>query len=187
MKNKLQPTRTSFSRNFQCIKAPRWLSRFFHFGTENQADQLKKPPCTKRVNIKTSLYCTWPGLAWLLCLTFLQHRLLMGEQFLKEKCTFHMGWCVAKKKLKQLPRKKFTPVAAKSMAPFEAQGLGRARQIVRLPNDWLGYGIWSTRKATFMICSSLSTVPHFTKESKTCLKFSKNCPNAAISCYKSTW
>ena len=45
MKNKLQPTRTSFSRNFQCKKAPRWLSKFFHFGTENRADQLKKPPC----------------------------------------------------------------------------------------------------------------------------------------------
>ena len=45
MKNKLQPTRTSFSRNFQCKKSPRWLSKFFHFGTENWADQLKKPPC----------------------------------------------------------------------------------------------------------------------------------------------
>ena len=47
MKNKLQPTRTSFSRNFQCKKAPRWLSKFFHFGTENRADQLKKPPCSR--------------------------------------------------------------------------------------------------------------------------------------------
>ena len=45
MKNKLQPTRTSFSRNFQCKKAPRWLSKFFHFDNENRADQLKKPPC----------------------------------------------------------------------------------------------------------------------------------------------
>ena len=45
MKNKLQPTRTSSSRNFQCKKAPCWLSKFFHFGTENRADQLKKPPC----------------------------------------------------------------------------------------------------------------------------------------------
>ena len=45
MKNKLQPTRTSFSRKFQCKKASRWLSKFFHFGTENRADQLKKPPC----------------------------------------------------------------------------------------------------------------------------------------------
>ena len=45
MKNKLQPTRTSFSRNFQYKKPPRWLSKFFHFGTENRADQLKKPPC----------------------------------------------------------------------------------------------------------------------------------------------
>ena len=39
MKNKLQTTRTSFSRS------PRWLSKFFHFGTENRADQLKKTPC----------------------------------------------------------------------------------------------------------------------------------------------
>ena len=48
MKNKLQPTRTSFPRNFQCKKAPRWLSNFFHFGTENGADQLKKPPCINK-------------------------------------------------------------------------------------------------------------------------------------------
>ena len=26
---------TTFSRNFQCKKAPRWMSKFFHFGTEN--------------------------------------------------------------------------------------------------------------------------------------------------------
>ena len=45
MKNKLQPTRTTFSRNFQCKKAPRWLSKFFHFGTENREEQLKKAPC----------------------------------------------------------------------------------------------------------------------------------------------
>ena len=45
MKNKLQPARTSFSRNFQCKEAPRWLSKSFLFGTENRADQLKKPPC----------------------------------------------------------------------------------------------------------------------------------------------
>ena len=42
--NKLQPTKTSLSRNFQCKKAPRWLSKFFHFGTENRADQLKNHP-----------------------------------------------------------------------------------------------------------------------------------------------
>ena len=46
MKNKLQPTRTTFSRNFQCKKALHWLSKLFHFGTENRADQLKKTPCT---------------------------------------------------------------------------------------------------------------------------------------------
>ena len=45
MKNKLQPIRTSFSRNFQCKKAPRWLDKFFHFGTENGEGQLKKSPC----------------------------------------------------------------------------------------------------------------------------------------------
>ena len=44
-KNMLQPTRTAFSRNFQCKKAPRWLSKFFHFGTENGEEQLKKAPC----------------------------------------------------------------------------------------------------------------------------------------------
>ena len=49
MKNKLQPTRTSFSRNLQYKKAPRWLSKLFHFGTENRADQLKKPPCMNLV------------------------------------------------------------------------------------------------------------------------------------------
>ena len=45
MKNKLQPIRTSFSRNFQCKKAPCSLSKFFHFGTENGEGQLKKSPC----------------------------------------------------------------------------------------------------------------------------------------------
>ena len=50
MKNKLQPTRTSFSRIFQCKKAPCWLSKFFHFGTENRADQLKNHPVRKLTN-----------------------------------------------------------------------------------------------------------------------------------------
>ena len=60
MKNKLQPTRTSFSRNFQCKKAPRWLSEWFHFGTENRADQLKKPPCIKDGNMnKRFALLTW--------------------------------------------------------------------------------------------------------------------------------
>ena len=45
MKNKLQPTRTTFSRNFQCKKASHWLSKFFHLGTENRGEQLKKAPC----------------------------------------------------------------------------------------------------------------------------------------------
>ena len=45
MKNKLQPTRTTFSRNVQCKKAPRWLSKFFHFGAHNREEQLKKAPC----------------------------------------------------------------------------------------------------------------------------------------------
>ena len=44
MKNELQPTRTTLSRNFQCKKASRWLSKFFHFGTENREEQLKKHP-----------------------------------------------------------------------------------------------------------------------------------------------
>ena len=26
--------------------SPSWLQLVFHFGTENRADQLKKPPCT---------------------------------------------------------------------------------------------------------------------------------------------
>ena len=38
MKNKLQPTGTTFSRNFH------WLSKFFHFGTENVDEQVKKHP-----------------------------------------------------------------------------------------------------------------------------------------------
>ena len=55
MKNKLQPTRTSFSRNFQCKKAPRWLSKFFHFGTENRADQLKNHPAKENIEIISCL------------------------------------------------------------------------------------------------------------------------------------
>ena len=33
--------RAPFSINFQSKTAPRWLSNFFHFGTENQEDPLK--------------------------------------------------------------------------------------------------------------------------------------------------
>ena len=42
MKNKLQPTRTSFSRNFQCKKAPRWLSKFFSFWYWKSGGPVKK-------------------------------------------------------------------------------------------------------------------------------------------------
>ena len=66
MKNKLQPTRITFSRNFQCKKASRWLSQFFHFGTENGEEQLKKHPVcfgisefcglTKLSDIESKLY-----------------------------------------------------------------------------------------------------------------------------------
>ena len=31
MKNNLQPTRATFSNNFQCEKGPRWLSKLFQF------------------------------------------------------------------------------------------------------------------------------------------------------------
>ena len=44
MKNKKQPTRTSFSRNFQCKKTPRWLSKLLHFGIDNQEKQLRDHP-----------------------------------------------------------------------------------------------------------------------------------------------
>ena len=30
------------SKKFQCRKAPGWLRKFFHFGTENWEEQLKK-------------------------------------------------------------------------------------------------------------------------------------------------
>ena len=56
MKNKLQPTRTRFSRNFQCKKASRWLSKLFHFGTENGVEQLKKAPCTYQKFCITNLW-----------------------------------------------------------------------------------------------------------------------------------
>ena len=39
MKNKLQPTRVTFSRNLQY--APRWLSKVFPFCTENGEEQFK--------------------------------------------------------------------------------------------------------------------------------------------------
>ena len=42
MKNKLQPTRTSFSRNFQCKKAPHWLSKFFSFWYWKSGGPVKK-------------------------------------------------------------------------------------------------------------------------------------------------
>ena len=64
MKNKLQSTRTSFSRNFQCKKAPRWLSKFFHFGTENRADQLKNHQFYISQNFFSSYALLSPVLTW---------------------------------------------------------------------------------------------------------------------------
>ena len=44
MNNKLQPTRTTFSIDFQYKKVPGWRSKFFYFGTENGEDHLKNHP-----------------------------------------------------------------------------------------------------------------------------------------------
>ena len=52
MKNKLQLTRTSFSQNFQCKKAPRWLSMFFSFWYWKSGGPVKKTPCTKAFHAK---------------------------------------------------------------------------------------------------------------------------------------
>ena len=54
MKNKLQPTRTSFSRNIQCKKAPRWLSKFFSFWYWKSGGPVKKTTLYKQT-IMTSM------------------------------------------------------------------------------------------------------------------------------------
>ena len=40
-----QPTRSFFTLKISWKTSPGWLQLVFHFGTENRADQLKKPPC----------------------------------------------------------------------------------------------------------------------------------------------
>ena len=49
MKKLAQPTRSFFTLKISWKTSPGWLQLVFHFGTENWADQLKKPPC--RTNI----------------------------------------------------------------------------------------------------------------------------------------
>ena len=45
MKKLAQPTRSFFTLKISWKTSPGWLKLVFHFGTENRADQLKKPPC----------------------------------------------------------------------------------------------------------------------------------------------
>ena len=45
MKKLAQPTRSFFTLKISWKTSPGWLQLVFHFGTENRADQLKKPPC----------------------------------------------------------------------------------------------------------------------------------------------
>ena len=45
MKRLSQPTRSFFTSKISWKTSPGWLQLVFHFGTENRADQLKKPPC----------------------------------------------------------------------------------------------------------------------------------------------
>ena len=45
MKKPPQPTRSFFTLKISWKTSPGWLQLVFHFGTEDRADQLKKPPC----------------------------------------------------------------------------------------------------------------------------------------------
>ena len=45
MKKLAQPTRSFFKLKISWKTSPSWLQLVFHFGTENRANQLKKPPC----------------------------------------------------------------------------------------------------------------------------------------------
>ena len=47
MKKLAQPTRSFFTLKISWKTSPGWLQLVFHFGTENWADQLKKPPCSR--------------------------------------------------------------------------------------------------------------------------------------------
>ena len=91
MKNKLQPTRTSFSRNFQCKKAPRWLSKFFHCGTENRADQLKKTPC---ISVRLSRFSSNIFLVLLTARNMSHIRLMLViplKRRMRTKCSLSQG------------------------------------------------------------------------------------------------
>ena len=49
-KNKFQPTRATFSKQFQC-KSPLLAVHFFHFGSEN-GEESWKPPCTVYIKVE---------------------------------------------------------------------------------------------------------------------------------------
>ena len=69
MKKLAQPTRSFFTLKISWKTSPGWLQLVFHFGTEDRADQLKKPPCMLKIfsqedyALKSKL---WP-------LSFFQH------------------------------------------------------------------------------------------------------------------
>ena len=56
MKKLAQPTRSFIRLKISRKISPGWLHLVFHFGTENRADQLKKPPCIWRKNA-TDQHC----------------------------------------------------------------------------------------------------------------------------------
>ena len=53
MKKIAQPTRSFFTLKISSKTSPGWLQLVFHFGTENRADQLKKPPC---INVQCTIF-----------------------------------------------------------------------------------------------------------------------------------
>ena len=61
MKKLAQPTRSFFTLKISWKTSPGWLQLFFHFGTENRADQLKKPPC-RMLRFITVFY--WAHAKW---------------------------------------------------------------------------------------------------------------------------
>ena len=82
MKNKLQPTRTSFSRNFQCKKAPRWLIKFFSFGYWKSGGPVKKTTLYVNSMLNLKIFNLWNFVKILICANALKKPLICSKRFL---------------------------------------------------------------------------------------------------------
>ena len=80
MKNKLQPTRTSFSQNFQCKKASRWLSKFFSFWYRKWGGTVKKSTLYIAQNSCYMINIFWTRISG--CIHSQRHHFLLQQYYI---------------------------------------------------------------------------------------------------------